>query len=143
MADSAMDCRKAGTLLNAYLDGELDLSASLELEAHLADCAACRAERETLSRLSRRLREGLTRHEAPAELKQRLTRLTAVPRPAAQTLDACAPGNEDANECQGPETGRSLKLADAALDCPRVRAQAEDAGAQIPLDMMPLDARST
>ena len=83
MADNAMDCRKAGTLLNAYLDGELDLSASLELEAHLADCAACRAEGETLSRLSRRLREGLIRHEAPAELRQRLARLTAVPRPAA------------------------------------------------------------
>jgi anti-sigma factor RsiW len=82
MADSAMDCKKAGLLLNAYLDGELDLSASLELEAHLAECAACRAEREALARLGRRLRDGLVRHAAPEDLRRRLARLTAAPRPA-------------------------------------------------------------
>lgn len=79
MADSPMDCKKASALLNAYLDGELDLSASLELEAHLADCANCRAEREALARLRRRLREGLVRHAAPEDLSRRIAQLTAAP----------------------------------------------------------------
>jgi len=81
MDDNAMDCKKAGTLLNAYLDGELDLSASLELEAHLADCTNCRAEREALARLRRRLREGLVRHAAPEDLSRRVAQLIAAPSP--------------------------------------------------------------
>lgn len=81
MADSPMDCKKAGLMLNAYLDGELDLSASLELEAHLADCANCRAEREALARLRRRLQEGLTRHAAPESLGRRVAQLTATHNP--------------------------------------------------------------
>ncbi len=39
MAPLPMDCKKAQLLINAYLDGELDLSASLELEAHLRGVA--------------------------------------------------------------------------------------------------------
>jgi anti-sigma factor RsiW len=38
--------------LAAYLDGELDRAAEIELEAHLANCAECRAELEELRRLS-------------------------------------------------------------------------------------------
>src|SRR5215470_17820726 len=85
MADSpihdAMDCRKAQLLTNAYLDGELDLTGSLELEAHLAECPACRAQQEALQRLGRGLRAGLTSHAAPDDLRARLTRMTA-PAPA-------------------------------------------------------------
>jgi len=86
MADrpaAPMDCKKALALLDAYLDGELDLSASLELEAHLAECAACRARREALAGLRGRLRAGLTRHAAPPDLRARLAQLTARPAPAA------------------------------------------------------------
>jgi anti-sigma factor RsiW len=78
-----MDCKKALALLDAYLDGELDLSASLELEAHLAECAACRARREALAGLRGRLRAGLTRHAAPQDLRARLAQLAARPAPAA------------------------------------------------------------
>ena len=76
-----MDCKKALLLLNAYLDGELDLSASLELEAHLAECAACRTRREELAGLSGRLRAGLTRHAAPEDLRARLAQLAATGAP--------------------------------------------------------------
>jgi len=82
MADkpaAAMDCQKALLLLDAYLDGELDLSASLELEAHLAECAACRTRREALAGLSGRLRARLTRHSAPEDLRARLIQLAGTP----------------------------------------------------------------
>jgi anti-sigma factor RsiW len=74
-----MDCKKALLLLDAYVDGELDLSASLELEAHLAECAACRTRREALAGLSGRLRAGLTRHGAPEDLRARLAQLAGAP----------------------------------------------------------------
>jgi anti-sigma factor RsiW len=84
MAPAPVDCKKAQLLINAYLDGELDLSASLELEAHLADCAACRARREELAKLSGRLRTGLTRHAAPAGLRAGLAQLAATGAPLTQ-----------------------------------------------------------
>ena len=36
-----MDCREHERLLDAYLDGELDLARSLEFETHVESCAAC------------------------------------------------------------------------------------------------------
>jgi len=41
--------------LHAYLDGELSLEGSLEVEAHLAECGACRRELETYRALRRLL----------------------------------------------------------------------------------------
>lgn len=38
-----MDCREVERLLDAYLDGELDLARSLEFETHIESCAACAA----------------------------------------------------------------------------------------------------
>jgi len=84
MAPLPMDCKKAQLLINAYLDGELDLSASLELEAHLADCAACRSRREELAKLSGRLRACLTRHAAPEGLHARVAQLAAAGAPLTQ-----------------------------------------------------------
>src|SRR5271156_6757531 len=39
-----MTCHEAEPLLHAYLDGELDLSASLNVEKHLQSCGECGAE---------------------------------------------------------------------------------------------------
>ena len=36
-----MNCPENNTLIHAYLDGELDLLSTLQLEAHLRECAAC------------------------------------------------------------------------------------------------------
>jgi anti-sigma factor RsiW len=41
--------------LHAYLDGELSLEGSLEVEAHLSECEACRRELETYRALGRLL----------------------------------------------------------------------------------------
>ena len=38
-----MNCQEAAPLLNAYLDGELDLVRTLEIEAHARECAPCAA----------------------------------------------------------------------------------------------------
>ena len=96
MADrpaAPMDCKRALALLDAYIDGELDLSASLELEAHLAECAACRARREALAGLSGRLRAGLIRHAAPDDLRARLTQLTSAPSAKPVPEPAPLPAN--------------------------------------------------
>jgi anti-sigma factor RsiW len=36
-----LECRETEPLIGAYLDGELDLARSLELESHLENCAHC------------------------------------------------------------------------------------------------------
>ncbi len=43
-----MKCKKAIRLLPAYLDGEADEGRKSEIERHLAGCAACRQELESL-----------------------------------------------------------------------------------------------
>jgi predicted anti-sigma-YlaC factor YlaD len=43
-----VNCRKAGSLLSAYMDGELTGAESLRVRGHLAECAACREEHDSL-----------------------------------------------------------------------------------------------
>ena len=38
-----MNCDEAERFLDAYLDGELELSQQLELEQHLSGCPECAA----------------------------------------------------------------------------------------------------
>jgi anti-sigma factor RsiW len=44
-----VDCAGIAELLGAYRDGELELSRSLEVEAHVRDCPACTAELRRLT----------------------------------------------------------------------------------------------
>ncbi len=65
-----MVCSDITELIHGYLDGELDLSRSLEIEHHLKDCPACsRAYAELKSLRSAIARSALYR-EAPAELRR-------------------------------------------------------------------------
>lgn len=66
-------------LLQADHDGELDAAASAELEAHVAICASCTADRRTLSLLSDQIRARATRYAAPETLIQALAPQTAKP----------------------------------------------------------------
>lgn len=52
-----MKCSRARTLLNLYVDGRLSASRFAALEAHLGDCAACRAELTHLELVTRSLAE--------------------------------------------------------------------------------------
>ena len=50
-----MTCQEAGPLLGAYLDSELDLTAALSVERHLASCSGCSRDLENLERLREEL----------------------------------------------------------------------------------------
>jgi len=50
-----MNCERAEPLLHAQLDGELELTASLEMERHLAECDACANRYRRLERLREEL----------------------------------------------------------------------------------------
>jgi anti-sigma factor RsiW len=68
----SLDCPKASALLHAYVDGELELTASLDVEAHLASCADCRRELETHRALRRVLRGAGLAYTAPARLRRKI-----------------------------------------------------------------------
>jgi mycothiol system anti-sigma-R factor len=76
-----MDCKTALTLLEAYLDNELDRADARELEAHVDTCAECRTELNRFDELRRALRDASLRHTAPQSLRERI-------RAAAHGADA-------------------------------------------------------
>jgi anti-sigma factor RsiW len=63
-----MDHRELLALADAYLDGEVTPAAKAEIEAHLKDCAGCRAELAARRDFSRRLKAGVSYYEAPEGL---------------------------------------------------------------------------
>lgn len=67
-----MDCRTCSSLIEAYLDNELDRADARELEAHLETCAACRAALERLDDMRRALRAEDLRYTAPTALRERI-----------------------------------------------------------------------
>jgi anti-sigma factor RsiW len=67
-----IDCDSAREQIASYHDGELDLAASLALEAHLSSCAACHEELAQLEALRTRIREKAPYYRAPASLPLRL-----------------------------------------------------------------------
>jgi len=76
-----MDCRELSAIAEAYLDGEVAAGSRGEIEAHLAGCAACRAELAERHRFALRLKASLPYHEAPAGLGQRLSAALAAGPP--------------------------------------------------------------
>ena len=79
-----MDCDASRRLLEAYVDGELDLVPHLEVETHLRTCPACARAAENLRASRLVLRSALPRHAAPPGLTERLRAIVpAEPAPAA------------------------------------------------------------
>lgn len=64
------DCAEIEMLLQADLDGELDIAGSTIVAAHLALCASCTSRQAALADLSARLRAEQLVHPAPAHLRQ-------------------------------------------------------------------------
>jgi mycothiol system anti-sigma-R factor len=69
-----MKCDEIRPLLEAYLDGELDLVHSLAVEQHVENCVECRRRRDELQALGALIRATLPRESAPANLRARLRR---------------------------------------------------------------------
>jgi anti-sigma factor RsiW len=65
-----MNCDQALTLINPYVDGELDLVTSLEVERHLAECKPCAAEEAGLRTLRSTIRDTAPYRTASARLQK-------------------------------------------------------------------------
>ena len=67
-----MICEEAQKLIHPYLDGELDLVRSLEIEAHLKDCQTCAQAYNELRSLHSAVSESALRFEPSAALRNRV-----------------------------------------------------------------------
>ena len=67
-----MICKEAHRLIHPYLDGELDLVRSLEIEAHLKDCQTCAQAYTELRSLHSAVSDAALRFEPPAALRNRV-----------------------------------------------------------------------
>jgi anti-sigma factor RsiW len=67
-----MDCDTVQKLLDAYLDGELDLVSSLDVETHLPDCPDCSARLQNRKALGQALKSDALYFKAPSELGERI-----------------------------------------------------------------------
>lgn len=74
MSQEAMTCKETIARLAEYLDAELTSEMLRELEAHLDECAPCRAYLATYRR-TRELAAKVSRVELPEDLKARIRAL--------------------------------------------------------------------
>jgi anti-sigma factor RsiW len=82
----ALSCQQTHELIHGYLDGEVDLVKSLEIEQHLADCAACTQTYKGMRGLQSVLRNDALRFQPPRKLEQRLrTELRREEKPARKS----------------------------------------------------------
>ena len=82
-----MGCQQTHNLIHGYLDGELDLMNSLEIEAHLKDCRACAQTYKGIRDLQSAVGNSALRFDPPANLERRLraavrTESTPDPQPS-------------------------------------------------------------
>ena len=73
-----MSCQPTHELLHGYLDGEVDLVKSIEIEKHLADCHLCTQAYKSMRSLQSIVRNSDLRFAPPANLERRV--LAALPR---------------------------------------------------------------
>ncbi|PMS16472.1 hypothetical protein C0Z18_23185 [Trinickia dabaoshanensis] len=100
-----MDCNEARPLLGAAIDGELSAAEALNIETHLARCAACRRETQMLRALSEATR-ATEYFRAPSALRERI--LAALPdgeSVSASTVDDAGPDTPPPT--QSPETSET------------------------------------
>ena len=67
-----MSCQQTHELIHGYVDGELDLVKSLEIEQHLAGCESCSRSYKGLRSLSAVVRNDALRFQPPADFEKRL-----------------------------------------------------------------------
>jgi anti-sigma factor RsiW len=67
-----MRCNDTQQLIGAYIDGELDLVRSLDVEGHLHECSMCSRDYESHRALHSAIRDGDFYFDAPAALEKRI-----------------------------------------------------------------------
>jgi anti-sigma factor RsiW len=65
-------CTDAQTLIESYVDGELDLVHYVEIEEHLGNCPICAPTHQDALELRSRIREEVPYFRASADLQQRI-----------------------------------------------------------------------
>lgn len=68
-----MNCEQVRRLLDAYVDGEIDLVTGLEIERHLAGCADCTRRFRSRQALREALQSDALYFRAPAPLREKIT----------------------------------------------------------------------
>lgn len=67
-----MSCRETQELLHGYVDGQLDLVRSLEMERHFRECSACARDYENLRGMQSAMSGSIPYFQPPAGLETRL-----------------------------------------------------------------------
>src|SRR5258708_9869590 len=67
-----MDCSETKWLLDAYVDGELELTRQMDMEAHLAACSTCKNAAEAAINFRSSVRVNMRVYKAPPELRGRI-----------------------------------------------------------------------
>jgi len=67
-----LSCQITQEFIHAYVDGELDLARSLEVEQHMQECQACVKAYRSQTALRSALKESSLYHSAPARLEKRI-----------------------------------------------------------------------
>jgi mycothiol system anti-sigma-R factor len=67
-----MSCDRAGAVLHAYFDNELDALGAAEFERHLDECPECARELEALNSLRSSMRSTRLYEKAPASFRKRV-----------------------------------------------------------------------
>jgi len=75
-----MTCAEASRLIGPFVDDELDVRSAVDVEGHLARCAACAQEKSEISALRETVRERLPRFDPPPGLEDRLFGSVARPQ---------------------------------------------------------------
>lgn len=79
-----MNCATLERYEDAFVDGEIDASARIEIEKHLASCSSCKERLDFAGWLKRRLKTD-AQAPAPAELRSRVQRALHDERTAGWT----------------------------------------------------------
>jgi mycothiol system anti-sigma-R factor len=73
-----VNCRECLEHMWQYIDGELDVAETDELQRHLAQCRECFSEAEFERRLKEMMRRACGGEQAPAHLRERLTKILSM-----------------------------------------------------------------
>jgi hypothetical protein len=74
-----MDCRSIREILDLYVDGELSPEATVQAEAHLAECPSCRRTVDRLNRLRRAVKATVGQYQPTSQLVARVRQSTISP----------------------------------------------------------------
>jgi anti-sigma factor RsiW len=67
-----LNCRETQTLIHGYVDGELDLMKSLEIEQHLQECPACAQAHASLQAVRAAIKNSALYFQTPPGLAKRV-----------------------------------------------------------------------